>query len=155
MTKRIAFDEESRRGLVDGINIVADVVKVTLGPKGKNVVVEREGRAPQIINDGVTIAKEIEVDDTLQNAGVKLIQEAATKANDSAGDGSTTTCLLVQAMVNEGIRNISHGYNAVEVKKGMLKGAQEIVKQLDKKAIPINFNYLKLFTFVFETFPYF
>ncbi len=138
MTKRIAFDEESRRGLVDGINIVADVVKVTLGPKGKNVVVEREGRAPQIINDGVTIAKEIEVDDTLQNAGVKLIQEAATKANDSAGDGSTTTCLLVQAMVNEGIRNISHGYNAVEVKKGMLKGAQEIVKQLDKKAIPIN-----------------
>jgi len=138
MVKKIVFNEESRKGLVKGINAVADVVKVTLGPKGRNVVIEKEVGVPQIINDGVSIAREVELEDPIENSGAKLIQEAALKANDSAGDGSSSTCVLVQALVNEGIKNITRGCNAVEIKKGMMYAAKEIVKQLDKKAIPVN-----------------
>ena len=138
MTKKIVYSDKSREALVNGINAVADVVKVTIGPKGKNVVIEKENGIPQIINDGVTIAREVELEDPIENAGAKLIQEAALKANDSAGDGSSTTCVLVQAMVNEGMRNLSKGCNAVEIKKGMISAAKEITKNLDRKAIQVN-----------------
>lgn len=138
MVKKIVFNEESRKGLVKGINAVADVVKVTLGPKGRNVVIEKEVGVPQIINDGVSIAREVELEDPIENSGAKLIQEAALKANDSGGDGTSTCSVLVQALVNEGIKNITRGCNAVEIKKGMMYAAKEVVKQLDKKAIPVN-----------------
>ena len=138
MTKRIVYSDRSREALVNGINAVADVVKVTLGPKGRNVVIEKENGTPQIINDGVTIAREVELEDPIENAGAKLIQEAALKANEDAGDGTSTCSVLVQAMVNEGMRNLSRGCNAVEIKKGMLEAAKEITKNLDRRAIQVN-----------------
>ena len=119
MTKKISYGEDARTKLIKGINAVADVVKVTLGPKGKNVVIEKENGIPQIINDGISIAKEVELEDPIENAGVKLVQEASSKANDSAGDGSTTTIILTQAMVNEGVKSIKVGCNAVAIKNGM------------------------------------
>ena len=138
MTKKISYGEDARTKLIKGINAVADVVKVTLGPKGKNVVIEKENGIPQIINDGISIAKEVELEDPIENAGVKLVQEASSKANDSAGDGSTTTIILTQAMVNEGVKNIKVGCNAVAIKNGMQQAARDIAKSLDEMAIPVD-----------------
>ena len=138
MTKKISYGEDARTKLIKGINAVADVVKVTLGPKGKNVVIEKENGIPQIINDGISIAKEVELEDPIENAGVKLVQEASSKANDSAGDGSTTTIILTQAMVNEGVKSIKVGCNAVAIKNGMQQAARDIAKSLDEMAIPVD-----------------
>ena len=138
MAKKISYGAEARTSLIKGINAVADVVKVTLGPKGKNVVIEKENGVPQIINDGISIAKEVELEDPIENAGVKLAQEASLKANDSAGDGSTTTIILTQAMINEGVKNINVGCNAVEIKNGMQQAAIDIAKELDEIAIPVD-----------------
>ena len=138
MTKKIIYGSESRTALVKGVNAVADAVKVTLGPKGRNVVIDREYGDPQIINDGVSIAKEVELDDPVENAGAKLIISAAVKANDEAGDGSTTTIILTQAMVEEGMRNIATGRNAVAIKNGMLQAAHSVSAHLDQRAIPVN-----------------
>lgn len=138
MNKKVIYGDEARKALIKGANVVADVVKVTIGAKGKNVVIEKEAGLPQIINDGISIAKEVELEDPAENAGAKLIQEAALKANDTAGDGSTTTCVLVQAMLNEGNRVIENGCNAVEIKKGMQYAAHEYVNELDNIAIPVN-----------------
>lgn len=138
MTKKISYGAEARTSLIKGINAVADVVKVTLGPKGRNVVIEKENGIPQIINDGISIAKEVELEDPIENAGVKLVQEASSKANDSAGDGSTTTIILTQAMINEGVKNIDVGCSAVEIKNGMQQAAIDIAKKLDEIAIPVN-----------------
>ena len=104
MAKRIVFQEEARKSLLKGIDAVADAVKVTLGPKGRNVILEKKFGAPQIVNDGVTIAKEIELKDGLENAGAQLLKEVSSKTNDVAGDGTTTATVLAQAMVNEGLK---------------------------------------------------
>ena len=138
MAKKIVYGEESRNALIKGVNAVADAVKVTLGPKGKNVIIDREYGDPQIINDGVSIAKEIELEDPVENAGAKLVIAAASKANDEAGDGSSTTVILTQAMIKEGMKNLSAGRNAVAMKNGMNAMAAEVAKILDSKAIPVD-----------------
>ena len=121
MAKKIIFDEEARKGLLRGIDAVADAVKVTLGPKGRNVILEKKFGAPQIINDGVTIAKEIELEDPLENSGAQLLKEVSSKTNDAAGDGTTTASVLAQAIVREGVRNLTAGANPMCIKRGMDK----------------------------------
>ena len=121
MAKKIVFNEEARKGLLKGIDAVADAVKVTLGPKGRNVILEKKFGAPQIINDGVTIAKEIELEDPLENSGAQLLKEVSSKTNDVAGDGTTTASVLAQAIVREGVRNLTAGANPMCIKRGMDK----------------------------------
>src|SRR5215467_13536950 len=111
MAKKIVYDETARRALERGVNQVVDTVKITLGPAGRNVVLEKKFGSPQIVNDGVTIAKEIELPDHLENAGAQLIKEVCTKTNDTAGDGTTTAAVLAQAMIKEGLRNVAAGAN--------------------------------------------
>ena len=126
--KNLLFDEDARRGLEAGVNKLADVVKVTLGPKGRNVVLEKKWGAPTITNDGVTIAKEIELEDSYENMGAQLAKEVATKTNDVAGDGTTTATVLAQAMVKEGLRNVAAGANPMELKRGMEQSVAKIVE---------------------------
>ncbi|MDH3260328.1 MAG: chaperonin GroEL [Acidimicrobiia bacterium] len=127
-TKDLRFDEDARRALEAGVNKLADVVKVTLGPKGRNVVLEKKWGAPTITNDGVTIAKEIELEDAYENMGAQLAKEVATKTNDVAGDGTTTATVLAQAMVKEGLRNVAAGANPMELKRGMEQAVGKIVE---------------------------
>src|SRR4030042_5867978 len=119
MPKILKFDEQARRALEAGVDKLANAVKVTLGPKGRNVVLEKKFGAPTITNDGVTIAREIEVADVYENCGVQLAKEVATKTNDVAGDGTTTATVLAQAMVREGMRNVAAGANPMLLKKGV------------------------------------
>ncbi|MBE0481755.1 MAG: chaperonin GroEL [Dehalococcoidia bacterium] len=135
--KQIAYDEEARRALKRGIDMLADTVKLTLGPKGRNVVLDKKFGPPTITNDGVTIAKEIELEDPLENMGAQLIKEAATKTNDVAGDGTTTATVLAQVMVHEGMRNVVAGANSMAVKRGIEKATQAVLDELKKIAIPI------------------
>lgn len=132
--KRVVFDEEARRSLEKGVNAVADAVKVTLGPKGRNVVLEKKFGSPQIVNDGVTIAKEIELEDNMENAGAQLIKEVASKTNDVAGDGTTTAAVLAQAIVKEGLKNVAAGANPIGVKRGIDKGVRKVVEEIQKRA---------------------
>jgi TCP-1/cpn60 chaperonin family len=122
--KKVSFKEDSRRALVQGINQVANAVKVTLGPKGRNVVLERNYGAPEIVNDGVTIAREISLADPEQNVGARLIQEVASKSDSKAGDGTTTSTIMTQAIVNLGMRAVTSGLNPVALNKGIRKAAQ-------------------------------
>ena len=136
MPKLLKFDEQARRGLEAGVNKLADAVKVTLGPKGRNVVIEKKFGAPTITNDGVTIAKEVELDDPFENMGAQLVKEVATKTNDVAGDGTTTATVLAQALVREGLRNVAAGANPMALKKGIDKAvaaAVESIKALAKE----------------------
>jgi len=119
MAKLIKFSEEARKGLEAGVNKLADAVKVTLGPKGRNVVLEKSFGAPTITNDGVSIAREIELEDPFENMGAQLVKEVATKTNDVAGDGTTTATVLAQAMVREGLRNVAAGANPMSLKRGI------------------------------------
>ncbi|HKY47413.1 MAG TPA: chaperonin GroEL [Acidimicrobiia bacterium] len=135
--KDLRFDEDARRGLEAGVNKLADVVKVTLGPKGRNVVLEKKWGAPTITNDGVTIAKEIELDDPYENMGAQLAKEVATKTNDVAGDGTTTATVLAQAMVKEGLRNVAAGANPMDLKRGIEQAVEAVVKALGELATPI------------------
>lgn len=132
MAKELKYDETSRRALERGVNIIADAVKVTLGPKGRNVVLEKKYGSPTITNDGVTIAREIEVEDPFENSGVQLLKEVATKTNDVAGDGTTTATLLAQAMVREGLRNVAAGANPLLLKKGIEEAVDVAVKEIQK-----------------------
>jgi chaperonin GroEL len=138
MAKRIIYNENARRALEKGIDILAEAVAVTLGPKGRNVVLEKKFGAPQIINDGVTIAKEIELEDHIENTGVALIRQAASKTNDAAGDGTTTATVLAHAMVKAGLRNVAAGANAITLKKGIDKAADFLVKKIEEHAKPIS-----------------
>ena len=122
MPKLIAFNEEARRGLERGMNTLADAVKVTLGPKGRNVVLEKKWGAPTITNDGVSIAKEIELEDPYEKIGAELVKEVAKKTDDVAGDGTTTATVLAQAMVREGLRNVAAGANPMALKRGIEAG---------------------------------
>ena len=137
MAKQILFDEEARRALGRGIDALANAVKVTLGPKGRNVVLDKKFGAPTITNDGVTIARDIELEDPFENMGAQLVKEVATKTNDIAGDGTTTATLLAQAMIHEGMRNVVAGANPMIVKKGIEKAVKALVEEIQAKAKPI------------------
>ncbi|WP_062077900.1 chaperonin GroEL [Demequina globuliformis] len=130
MAKQIAFDEEARRGMERGMNALADAVKVTLGPKGRNVVLEKKWGAPTITNDGVSIAKEIELSEPFEKIGAELVKEVAKKTDDVAGDGTTTATVLAQALVREGLRNVSAGANPIALKKGIEKAVAAVTEQL-------------------------
>ena len=138
MAKLINFDEEARRGLERGVNKLADAVKVTLGPKGRNVVLEKKFGSPTITNDGVTIAKDIELEDPFENMGAALVREVATKTNDVAGDGTTTATLLAQAIVHEGMKNVVAGANPMVLKKGIKEATDCLVKKLQESAKKVN-----------------
>ncbi|MBQ7953151.1 MAG: chaperonin GroEL, partial [Clostridia bacterium] len=136
MAKEILYGEEARKALERGVNQLADTVKITLGPKGRNVVLDKKFGAPLITNDGVTIAKEIELEDPFENMGAQLVKEVATKTNDVAGDGTTTATLLAQALVREGLKNVAAGANPMVVKKGIAKAVEvavEAIKANSKK----------------------
>ncbi len=137
MAKIIAFDEEARRGLERGMNTLADAVKVTLGPKGRNVVLEKKWGAPTITNDGVSIAKEIELEDPFEKIGAELVKEVAKKTDDVAGDGTTTATVIAQAMVREGLRNVAAGANPMALKRGIEKAVDAVVKELVDSAIDV------------------
>lgn len=138
MAKEIAFDIDARKKMESGVNQLADTVKVTLGPKGRNVVLDKGFGAPLITNDGVTIAKEIELEDRFENMGAQLVKEVATKTNDAAGDGTTTATVLAQAMINEGMKNIAAGANAIVLRKGMKKAVETAQKALKEMSKPVS-----------------
>ena len=138
MAKQILFDEQARIKLKAGVDKLANAVKVTLGPKGRNVVLDRGYGAPQIVNDGVTIAKEIELEDRFENLGAELIKEVASKTNDVAGDGTTTATVLAQAIVNEGLKNVAAGANPIIIKHGIEKGVKALVEELKRISKPIS-----------------
>jgi chaperonin GroEL len=134
MAKRIIYNENARRALEKGMDILAEAVAVTLGPKGRNVVLEKKFGAPQIVNDGITIAKEIELEDHVENTGVALIRQAASKTNDAAGDGTTTATVLAHAMVKEGLRNVAAGANPIALKRGIDRATGFLVEEVAKQA---------------------
>ena len=140
MSKIVVFDEESRRALERGVNALADAVRVTLGPKGRNVVIEKKYGAPQIINDGVSIAKEIELEDPLENAGAQLVREVASRTNDVAGDGTTSATVLAQEIIREGLRNVAAGANPVGVRRGIEKTVAYLVGVIAQKAKAVDSN---------------
>ena len=137
MAKRIIYNEDARRALERGMDILAEAVAVTLGPKGRNVVLEKKFGSPQIVNDGVTIAKEIELEDNVENTGVALIRQAASKTNDAAGDGTTTATVLAHAIVKEGMRNVAAGANSIALKRGIDKATAFLVGKIKEHAKPI------------------
>ena len=130
MAKIIKFDEEARRSIEAGLNQLADTVKVTLGPKGRNVVLDKKWGAPTITNDGVSIAKEIDLEEPFERIGAELVKEVAKKTDDVAGDGTTTATVLAQAMVREGLRNVVAGANPIALRRGIDKGVEAVVKHL-------------------------
>ena len=138
MAKEIKYGVEAREALVAGVNALADTVRVTIGPKGRNVVLDKSYGAPLITNDGVTIAKEIELEDAFQNMGAQLVKEVATKTNDVAGDGTTTATVLAQAMINAGVKNIAAGCNPIILRKGMKKATDKAVETIAEMSEPIN-----------------
>src|ERR1700738_3511388 len=134
MPKLINFDESARRALESGMNQLADAVRVTLGPKGRNVVLEKKWGAPTITNDGVSIAKEIDLEDPYERIGAELVKEVAKKTDDVAGDGTTTATVLAQALVREGLRNVAAGANPLGLKRGMEKAVEKVTETLLKSA---------------------
>ena len=127
MAKQIKYGVDARKALENGVDQLADTVRVTLGPKGRNVVLDKSFGTPLITNDGVTIAKEIELEDAFENMGAQLVKEVATKTNDVAGDGTTTATVLAQAMINEGMKNLAAGANPIVLRKGMKKDRKSVV----------------------------
>ncbi len=138
MAKQIKFGEDARKSLLEGVNKLADTVKVTLGPKGRNVVLDKSFGAPLITNDGVTIAKEIELEDKFENMGARLVKEVSEKTNDVAGDGTTTATVLAQAMVKEGVKNVAAGADPMAMKRGIDKAVAVAVNELKKVSVPVN-----------------
>ena len=134
MAKILKFDEDARRALERGVNKLADTVKVTIGPKGRNVVIDKKFGAPTITNDGVTIAREVEIEDPYENLGAQLVKEVATKTNDIAGDGTTTATVLAQALVREGLRNVAAGANPMSLKRGIESAVERVSEELSKLA---------------------
>ncbi|MFC1474793.1 chaperonin GroEL [bacterium] len=137
MAKQLTFSEEARRSLERGVNVVADAVRITLGPKGRNVVLEKKWGSPTITNDGVTIAKEIELEEPYENMGAQLTKEVASKTNDVAGDGTTTATVLAQAMVREGFKNVAAGANPMMIKRGIQKATKAVVEKIAKLSVPV------------------
>ncbi|HEY7780759.1 MAG TPA: chaperonin GroEL [Ktedonobacterales bacterium] len=137
MAKQLEFDEQARRSLKKGIDVLAGAVKTTLGPKGRNVALDKKFGAPTVTHDGVTVAKEISLEDPFENMGAQLLKEAATKTNDVAGDGTTTATVLAQAIVNEGLRNLAAGANPMQLRQGIEKGVEAVVKYIRDTAVPV------------------
>lgn len=138
MAKQLRFNKDARRALERGINLLAEAVAITLGPKGRNVVLENKFGVPQIVNDGITIAKEIDLEDHVENTGVALIRQAAAKTNDVAGDGTTTATVLAQAIIKEGLRNVAAGANPMSLRRGIEKASNYLLEEIGNCAIPVN-----------------
>src|SRR5829696_2959359 len=138
MPKQISFDEDARRALERGVNKLADAVKVTLGPRGRHVVLAKKFGGPTVTLDGVTVAREIELDDAFENLGAQLAKSVATKTNDVAGDGTTTATVLAQAMVREGLRNVTAGANPAALGRGIVAAAEAVTEYLKSKATPVD-----------------
>ena len=138
MAKQILFGEEARKALQSGVDQLANTVKITLGPRGRNVVLDKKFGAPLITNDGVTIAKEIELDDPFENMGAQLVKEVSTKTNDVAGDGTTTATLLAQALIREGMKNVAAGANPMGVKKGIQDAVDAVVRKVEENSKKVN-----------------
>src|ERR671927_594953 len=134
--KQLVFSEDARRKLKNGMNTVANAVSATLGPKGRNVAVDRKFGSPTITHDGVSVAKEVELEDPFENMGAQLLKEAATKTNDIAGDGTTTSTVLAQAIVAEGFKNVTAGANAMHIKRGIDKAVESVVAEIKRLAKP-------------------
>src|SRR5579862_5189217 len=137
MAKQRVFDEQARRSLKKGIDVLAGAVKTTLGPKGRNVALDKKFGAPTVTHDGVTVAKEIQLEDPFENMGAQLLKEAATKTNDVAGDGTTTATVLAQAIVNEGLKNLAAGANAMLLKRGLDRGVTALVDSIKSSATAV------------------
>ena len=137
MAKDIQFDIQAREGLKRGVDALANAVKVTLGPKGRNVIIDKSFGGPQVTKDGVTVAKEVELEDALENMGAQMVKEVASKTNDLAGDGTTTATILAQAIVHEGLKNVAAGANPMDLKRGVEKAVEAIVKDLDKQSVQV------------------
>ena len=138
MAKEITYSNEARNTLLAGVNKLADAVRVTMGPRGRNVLLQRSFGAPHITKDGVSVAKEIELEDALENMGAQLVKEVASNTADEAGDGTTTATVLANAIFKEGLRNITAGANPIEVKRGMDKAAEAIIEELKKMSKTVN-----------------
>src|SRR6187401_3357294 len=136
MAKQIIYGEDSRQAILRGVNILADAVKVTLGPKGRNVVIDKKFGSPTITKDGVTVAKEIELSDPIENMGAQMVKEVATKTSDLAGDGTTTATVLAQAIFREGLKNVTAGANPMELKRGIDRAVEALVEQLRSISVP-------------------
>ena len=134
MAKDIKFDIDARDGLKRGVDALANAVKVTLGPKGRNVIIGKSFGAPQVTKDGVSVAKEVELEDALENMGAQMVKEVASKTNDLAGDGTTTATVLAQAIVKEGLKNVAAGANPMDLKRGIDKAVTSIITDLEKQA---------------------
>src|SRR6201987_3389439 len=137
MAKQIVHGEESRQAILRGVNLMADAVKVTLGPRGRNVVIEKRFGSPTITKDGVTVAKEIELQDALENLGAQMVREVASKTSDVAGDGTTTATVLAQAIYREGVRTVAAGANPMELKRGIDAAVKAAVESLDQLSKPV------------------
>jgi chaperonin GroEL len=137
MAKQLKFSDDARQSLLKGIDVVAKAVVTTLGPRGRNIALDKKWGAPNIVHDGVTVAKEIELEDPFENMGAQIVKEAADKTNDVAGDGTTTATLLAKEMTATGMKNITAGANPMVVKKGIEKAVEKVVKELEKIAKPI------------------
>ena len=137
MAKVVKFDAEARAAMIRGVNILADTVKVTLGPKGRNVVMDKSYGAPRITKDGVSVAKEIDLEDKFENMGAQMVKEVASKTNDLAGDGTTTATILAQSIVTEGLKNVAAGANPMDLKRGIDKAVSSVVKGLAKQSVEI------------------
>ena len=137
MAKIIKFDTEARSQMLKGVNTLANAVKVTLGPKGRNVIIGKSFGAPQVTKDGVTVAKEIELEDTLENMGAQMVKEVASKTNDQAGDGTTTATILAQSIVKEGLKNVAAGANPMDLKRGIDKAVESIVNDLGDQSVEV------------------
>src|SRR5512146_1572534 len=134
MAKQLKFSEDARQSMIRGVNILAKAVVTTLGPKGRNVALDKKWGAPNIVHDGVTVAKEVDLEDPFENMGAQLVKEVASKTNDVAGDGTTTATLLAQAMIREGMRNVAAGANPMILKKGIEKAVAALVEEIKKNA---------------------
>ena len=144
MAKEIKFDIEARDLLKNGVDKLANAVKITLGPKGRNVVIEKKFGAPQITKDGVTVAKEIELEDHFENTGAQLVKSVASKTGDDAGDGTTTATILTQAIVHEGLKNVTAGANPMDLKRGIDKAVKAVVEHIKASAEQVDDNYDKI-----------
>src|SRR6188508_3051346 len=140
MAKQIVYGEESRQSILRGVNALADAVKVTLGPKGRNVVIDKKFGSPTITKDGVTVAKEIDLKNSLENMGAQMVREVASKTSDTAGDGTTTATVLAQAIYREGVKNVTAGANPMEVKRGIGKAVAAVTEELKKLSKPVKGN---------------
>src|SRR5512135_1208153 len=140
MAKQIIYQEDARQALLRGVNQLADAVKVTLGPKGRNVVLDRKFGSPTITKDGVTVAKEIDVPDPVENLGARMVREVASKTSDVAGDGTTTATVLAQAIIREGAKNVAAGANPMGVKRGIERAVEKTVEELKQLSQPVSGN---------------